>query len=162
MAEYPRSAEMLRRLVSIDTTSRNSNLELIDFVRDHLDRFGIASELVLDATGKKANLYATIGPDDRPGICLSGHTDVVPIDGQDWSTDPWVVTEKDGLLYGRGTSDMKGFLAIALTWVEPNNLSVARATTNPSTCAGSGCGAVPSGGAGGFSAAATGNYPRCF
>src|SRR5690349_13456620 len=109
---------MLRRLVSIDTTSRNSNLELIDFVRNHLDRFGIASELVPDANGKKANLYATIGPTDRPGICLSGHTDVVPIDGQDWSTDPWVVTEKDGLLYGRGTSDMKGFLAIALTWVE--------------------------------------------
>jgi acetylornithine deacetylase len=118
VAEYPRSMDMLRRLVSMDTTSRNSNLELVDFVRDHLDRFGIASELVPDATGKKANLYATIGPDDRPGICLSGHTDVVPIDGQDWSTDPWAITEKDGLLHGRGTCDMKGFVAIALTWVE--------------------------------------------
>ena len=71
-----------------------------------------------DATGKKANLYATIGPADRPGICLSGHTDVVPIDGQDWSSDPWTITEQDGLLHGRGTCDMKGFVAIALTWVE--------------------------------------------
>jgi acetylornithine deacetylase len=109
---------MLRRLVAMDTTSRNSNLELIDFVRNHLDGFGIASELVPDATGKKANLYATIGPKDRAGICLSGHTDVVPIDGQDWSSDPWTLTEKDDLLFGRGTCDMKGFVAIMLTWVE--------------------------------------------
>ena len=118
MAEYPRSLEMLRRLVGFDTTSRNSNLELIDFVRNHLDRFGIESTLVPDATGKKANLYATIGPKDIPGICLSGHTDVVPVDGQNWSSDPWRITEKDGLLYGRGTCDMKGFLAIVMTWVE--------------------------------------------
>ncbi len=118
MADYPRSTEMLRRLVAFDTTSRNSNLALIDFVRDHLDGFGIASELVPDATGEKANLYATIGPSDRPGICLSGHTDVVPIDGQDWSTDPWIITERDGLLHGRGTCDMKGFVAIVLTWAE--------------------------------------------
>ena len=118
MSDYPRSMEMLRRLIAFDTTSRNSNLELVDFVRDHLDRFGIASELIPDATGKKANLFATIGPKDRPGICLSGHTDVVPIDGQDWSTDPWKLTERDGLLYGRGTCDMKGFVAIMLTWVE--------------------------------------------
>lgn len=118
MADYPRSMDMLRRLVSMDTTSRNSNLELIDFVRDHLDRLGIASEMVPDATGKKANLYATIGPTERPGICLSGHTDVVPIDGQDWASDPWTITERDGLLHGRGTCDMKGFIAIALTWAE--------------------------------------------
>ena len=118
MAEYPRSMDMLRRLVAFDTTSRNSNLALIDFVRNHLDGFGIASELVPDATGKKASLYATIGPKDRPGICLSGHTDVVPIDGQNWSSDPWTITEKDGLLYGRGTCDMKGFLAVVLAWVE--------------------------------------------
>ena len=85
MPDYPRSMEMLRRLIAFDTTSRNSNLELIDFVRNHLDRHGIASELIPDATGKKANLYATIGPKDRAGICLSGHTDVVPIDGQDLS-----------------------------------------------------------------------------
>jgi len=118
VADYPRSMCMLRRLVSMDTTSRNSNLVLIDFVRDHLDRFGIASELVPDATGKKANLYATIGPADLPGICLSGHSDVVPVDGQDWSSDPWTITERDDLLYGRGTCDMKGFIAIVLTWVE--------------------------------------------
>ena len=118
MADYPRSMDMLRRLVAMDTTSRNSNLELIDFVRDHLDGFGIASELVPDSTGKKASLYATIGPTDRPGICLSGHSDVVPVDGQDWLTDPWTITERDGLLHGRGTCDMKGFIAIALTWVE--------------------------------------------
>lgn len=117
MAHSPRSLEMLRRLIAFDTTSRNSNLELIDFVRDYLDGFGIKSQLVPDATGTKANLYATVGPDDRPGICLSGHTDVVPIDGQDWTTDPWKLTESDGLLFGRGTCDMKGFLAIALTWV---------------------------------------------
>jgi acetylornithine deacetylase len=109
--------DMLRRLVAFDTTSRNSNLELIDFVRNHLDGFGIASQLVPDATGKKANLYATIGPQDVPGICLSGHTDVVPVDGQNWSSDPWQITEKDGLLYGRGTCDMKGFLAVVLSWV---------------------------------------------
>lgn len=117
MADYPRSMDMLRRLVAFDTTSRNSNLELIDFVRNHLDGFGIASQLVPDATGKKANLYATIGPQDVPGICLSGHTDVVPVDGQNWSSDPWQITEKDGLLYGRGTCDMKGFLAVVLSWV---------------------------------------------
>jgi acetylornithine deacetylase len=118
VADYPRSMDMLRRLVAFDTTSRNSNLELIDFVRNHLDGFGIASQLVPDATGKKANLYATIGPQDVPGICLSGHTDVVPVDGQNWSSDPWQITEKDGLLYGRGTCDMKGFLAVVLRWVE--------------------------------------------
>ncbi len=118
MAEYPRSMDMLRRLVAFDTTSRNSNLALIDFVRNHLDGFGVASELVPDSTGKKANLYATIGPKDIPGICLSGHTDVVPVDGQNWSSDPWTITEKDGLLYGRGTCDMKGFLAVVMTWVE--------------------------------------------
>ncbi len=118
MADYPRSMEMLRRLVAFDTTSRNSNLALIDFVRNHLDGFGIASTLVPDATGKKANLYATIGPQDVPGICLSGHTDVVPVDGQNWSSDPWTITEKDGKLYGRGTCDMKGFLAVMLSWVE--------------------------------------------
>jgi len=109
---------MLRRLVAFDTTSRNSNLELIDFVRNHLDRFGIKSELIPDATGRKANLFATIGPEDRPGLCLSGHTDVVPIDGQDWESDPWTMTERDGRLHGRGTCDMKGFIAIVLTWVE--------------------------------------------
>jgi acetylornithine deacetylase len=117
LAPRPQSLDLFRRLVSVDTTSRNSNLTLIDFVRDHLDRLGIKSDLVFDATGKKANLYATIGPDDRPGIALSGHTDVVPVDGQDWASDPFKLREAEGKLYGRGTCDMKGFIAIVLSYV---------------------------------------------
>jgi acetylornithine deacetylase len=109
--------EMLTRLVGFDTTSRNSNLELIGFVRDYLDGFGIASELVRDATGTKANLYATIGPRGQGGVMLSGHTDVVPVDGQEWHSDPFVLTARRGRLYGRGTSDMKSFLAVALALV---------------------------------------------
>jgi acetylornithine deacetylase len=108
---------MIRRLVAFDTTSRNSNLELIDFVRNYLDGFGVESRLVRDETGAKANLYATLGPDDKGGIALSGHTDVVPVDGQDWTSDPWSIVERGGRLYGRGTCDMKGFLAIALAFV---------------------------------------------
>ena len=108
------SLDMIRRLVSFDTTSRNSNLELIEFVRSYLGALGVDCRLVFDEGGGKANLYATLGPTDRPGIALSGHTDVVPVDGQDWHTDPWQVAEKDGRLYGRGTTDMKSFLAVAL------------------------------------------------
>jgi acetylornithine deacetylase len=108
------SVDMIRRLVAFDTTSRLSNLALIDYVRDYLGKLGIDSQLVFDESGKKANLFATIGPKDRPGIVLSGHTDVVPIDGQEWSTDPFAVVEKDGRLYGRGTCDMKSFVAVAL------------------------------------------------
>ena len=108
------SLDMIRRLVAFDTTSRNSNLALVEFVRDYLAGLGIESRLVYDEGGGKANLYATLGPDDRPGIALSGHTDVVPVDGQDWQTDPWRVAERDGRLYGRGTADMKSFLAVAL------------------------------------------------
>jgi acetylornithine deacetylase len=114
LAPRPDSLEMIRRLVAFDTTSRNSNLDLIAFVQDYLDGFGIKSQLIKDATGNKANLYATIGPDDRAGYALSGHTDVVPIDGQDWASDPWAVKEADGKLYGRGVTDMKGFLAVVL------------------------------------------------
>ncbi|HEV2301171.1 MAG TPA: M20/M25/M40 family metallo-hydrolase, partial [Stellaceae bacterium] len=110
----PESLEMIRRLVGFDTTSRGSNLALIDFVRDHLDRLGIASELVFDEAGKKANLFATLGPQDRGGIMLSGHTDVVPVDGQEWRTDPFAVAEKDDRLFGRGTADMKSFIAVTL------------------------------------------------
>jgi len=105
---------MIRRLIAYDTTSRNSNLELIHWVRDYLDGLGIASTLVPSADGAKANLYATAGPDDRGGILLSGHTDVVPVDGQDWTSDPFDVVERDGRLYGRGSCDMKSFIAIAL------------------------------------------------
>jgi acetylornithine deacetylase len=108
------SLEMIEKLISFDTTSRNSNLGLIEYVRDYLAGLGATCELIYDETGQKANLYATLGPADRPGIALSGHTDVVPIDGQEWDTDPWAVVEKEGKLYGRGTCDMKSFVAIAL------------------------------------------------
>ena len=111
------SLDMVRRLVGFDTTSRDSNLALIDFVRDYLDGWGVASELVFDDARRKANLYATIGPADRGGIMLSGHTDVVPVDGQAWDSDPFAVTEKAGSLYGRGTSDMKSFIAVVLSLV---------------------------------------------
>jgi acetylornithine deacetylase len=112
-----RSLDMIRKLVAFDTTSRNSNLQIIDFIRDYLASHGVESQMVFDESGKKANLYATLGPSDKPGIALSGHTDVVPIDGQEWSSDPWTVAERDGKLYGRGTCDMKSFLAITLAMV---------------------------------------------
>ena len=108
------SVEMARRLVAFDTTSRDSNLALIEFVRDYLDRLGVASELAFDETGNKANLYATIGPPGIGGIMLSGHTDVVPVDGQDWHSDPFDLLAKGDRLYGRGAADMKSFVAVAL------------------------------------------------
>ena len=108
------SVELLRRLVAFDTTSRNSNLELIEFVRGHLSDLGVASELVHDPDQRKANLYATLGPAGRAGIALSGHTDVVPVDGQRWSSDPFTLAERDGRFYGRGSADMKGFIACCL------------------------------------------------
>jgi acetylornithine deacetylase len=105
---------MIRRLVAFDTTSRDSNLALIDFVRDYLKTLGIDSQLVFDESGRKANLFATLGPAGKPGLMLSGHTDVVPVDGQEWSTDPFKVEQRDGRLFGRGTCDMKSFLAVVL------------------------------------------------
>jgi acetylornithine deacetylase len=114
----PTSIEMLKRLVAFDTTSRNSNLDLIRYIQGYLDDFGVESTLVPNDEGTKANLYASIGPGVPGGIVLSGHTDVVPIDGQPWATNPWDLTEKpDGNLYGRGTCDMKGFIATALAHV---------------------------------------------
>jgi len=109
-----RSRAMIARLVGFDTTSRNSNLALIDFVRDHLAAHDIPSTLIPNEDGTKANLFATIGPAEPGGVVLSGHTDVVPVDGQPWDTDPFTLVEKDGRLYGRGTTDMKSFSAIAL------------------------------------------------
>lgn len=108
------SLPLLERLVGFPTVSRDSNLPLIDFVRDFLAGRGIASTLVADGSGRKANLFATIGAGDDGGIMLSGHTDVVPVDGQDWRSDPFRLVEREGRLYGRGTADMKGFLACAL------------------------------------------------
>ena len=108
------AVEMLAALVAFDTTSRNSNLELIAFVEDYLDQHQVPHYRVDYEGGRKANLYATIGPDVAGGIVFSGHTDVVPVDGQDWASDPFTLTERDGKLYGRGTCDMKGFIALAL------------------------------------------------
>ena len=107
---------MIERLIGFDTTSRNSNLDLIHDVRDYLKDLGVESHLTFDDDRRKANLYATLGPTDRGGIALSGHTDVVPIDGQEWSSDPWAVVERGDRLYGRGTCDMKSFIAIALAY----------------------------------------------
>ena len=110
--------DLLSELILFDTTSRNSNLALIRFVQDHLQSRGIANELVMNPEATKANLYATIGDPAIPGIVLSGHTDVVPVDGQDWSTDPFVAEIKQGRLYGRGSCDMKGFIAACLSMVD--------------------------------------------
>jgi acetylornithine deacetylase len=112
-----KTVEILKALVGFDTTSHKSNLALIAWVEDYLDRLGIAHERVFDATGSKANLWSTIGPDAARGYILSGHTDVVPVDGQDWSHDPFALAERDGRLYGRGSADMKGFLACCLAAV---------------------------------------------
>jgi len=111
------ATELLARLVSFDTTSHKSNLQLIRFVEDYLLQHGVVSQIVPTADGEKASLYATVGPASVPGIALSGHTDVVPVDGQHWTSDPFIVAERDGKLYGRGTADMKGFLACALAAV---------------------------------------------
>jgi acetylornithine deacetylase len=111
------SEDILAALVAFDTTSRDSNIPLIAWVEDYLHQFNIPSIRVDYEDGRKTNLYATIGPDVGGGIVLSGHTDVVPVDGQDWNTDPFTLTEKDGLLFGRGSADMKGFLAVALALV---------------------------------------------
>lgn len=108
---------MIERLVAFDTTSRESNLELIHFVRDYLAGHGVDSTLIHDKSGAKANLFATVGPMIDGGVVLSGHTDVVPVDGQDWSSDPFTMVERDGRLFGRGTADMKSFIAIALAAV---------------------------------------------
>ena len=108
------SRDLIARLIAFDTTSRDSNLALIDFVRDYLDGWGVSSTLYFDRERRKADLYATIGPDDRGGLMLSGHTDTVPVDGQDWASDPFAVTERDGRLYARGSADMKSFIALAL------------------------------------------------
>tara|TARA_R110002049_G_scaffold17585_1_gene68148 strand:+ start:2375 stop:3538 length:1164 start_codon:yes stop_codon:yes gene_type:complete len=109
--------KMLEHLIGFDTTSRHSNLALIDFVAQWLEDCGVASQRIPDDTGKKANLVATIGPADIPGLVLSGHTDVVPIDGQQWDTDPFKAHIADGRMSGRGTADMKGFIASVLSSV---------------------------------------------
>jgi acetylornithine deacetylase len=97
------------------TVSRDPNIDLILYVAETLDGAGIRHEIIRDDTGRKANLFASVGPDDRPGVMLSGHTDVVPVDGQNWTVPPFRLTERDGKFYGRGSADMKGFVAAALS-----------------------------------------------
>ena len=108
---------MIGRLVAFDTTSRESNLALIEFVRDYLDRWRVKSELVFDETRRKANLFATIGPTDQGGVMLAGHSDVVPVDGQDWASDPFALSPRGDKLYARGSADMKSFIAVMLAKV---------------------------------------------
>jgi acetylornithine deacetylase len=117
MTKHYTPREMLAKLVGFPTVSRDSNLPLIDFAEDYLNGHGVTCHRVYDSTGQKANLYALVGPEVDGGVILSGHTDVVPVDGQDWHTDPFTVVEKDGKLFGRGTCDMKGFDALALALV---------------------------------------------
>jgi len=112
------AVDILARLIAFDTTSRNSNLALIAWVEEFLRARGVASQRVANADGSKANLYAVVGPAVPGGVVLSGHTDVVPVDGQPWSSDPWVLSERGDKLYGRGTADMKSFIALALAHVD--------------------------------------------
>jgi len=114
MSEIGPARDILTTLVGFDTTSRGSNLALIEWVEAYLDGLGVAHRRVPNADGTKSNLIASIGPAEPGGAVLSGHTDVVPVDGQPWTSDPWTLVEKGGRLYGRGTCDMKGFLALAL------------------------------------------------
>jgi len=111
------SRKIIDDLISFDTTSKFSNLKIISYIQDYLENHEIACELIYNEDSTKANLYATIGPDIAGGIILSGHTDVVPVEGQNWTSDPFKVVEKDGNLIGRGTSDMKSFLGVVLASV---------------------------------------------
>ena len=108
------SIEILERLIAFPTVSRDSNLDLIGYVAGLLEGQGISAQLIHSDDGRKANLFATIGPAGASGVMLSGHTDVVPVDGQDWTVPPFALTRRDGMLYGRGAADMKGFIACAL------------------------------------------------
>jgi acetylornithine deacetylase len=106
--------EHLRNLIAFPTVSIDPNRALIDYCAAHLKTAGADITIIEDDTGKKANLYATIGPMDRPGVLLSGHTDVVPVEGQNWTVPPFELTQSDGKVFGRGTTDMKGFIASVL------------------------------------------------
>jgi acetylornithine deacetylase len=106
--------DILDRLVAFDTVSSRPNIALMEYVRDLLEGAGIVVTLIPDADGGKANLFASTGPDGQGGVMLSGHTDVVPVEGQAWTRPPFALTEAEGRLYGRGTADMKGFVACAV------------------------------------------------
>jgi acetylornithine deacetylase len=117
------ATELLARLVSFPTVSRDSNLALIDWVEDYLSGMGGRCRRTWNEDRTKANLFAAFGPDEPGGVVLSGHTDVVPVDGQDWQTDPFVLTERDGLLYGRGAADMKAYAAVILSRLDKDRLN---------------------------------------
>ncbi|MFU8779332.1 MAG: M20/M25/M40 family metallo-hydrolase, partial [Roseovarius sp.] len=127
MAERLTPFEIMERLVAFPTVSRDSNLALVDWVEAYLASHGIEAHRHYDETGQKAALFAHVGPEVAGGVVLSGHTDVVPVDGQPWTSDPYTVVERDGKYYGRGCCDMKGFDALAI-WalVEAHHAGVAR------------------------------------
>ena len=110
--------ELERRLIGFDTVSRNSNLEMADFLAGYLGGLGLRVELYPSEDGRKANLLATLGPSDVGGLMLAGHMDVVPVEGQAWDSDPFTLRAEDGRYYGRGTADMKSFIAQAIHAVE--------------------------------------------
>lgn len=112
-----RTLDILDQLIAFPTVSRDSNLALIEWVREYLRQYEVDVRLTYDASGTKANLFATLGEGRRPGLILSGHTDVVPVDGQAWTSDPFRMTQRDGAVFGRGSADMKGFIACALAMV---------------------------------------------
>ncbi|MDN3713729.1 acetylornithine deacetylase [Paracoccus cavernae] len=114
LSPIPSTTEILRRLIAFETISRQSNLEMLDYIESLLAPAGARIERFAHEDGSRANLWATIGPEGGGGVVLSGHTDVVPVTGQNWSSDPFVLTEDSGRLYGRGTADMKGFVAAAI------------------------------------------------
>ncbi|MCB1479030.1 MAG: M20/M25/M40 family metallo-hydrolase, partial [Rhodobiaceae bacterium] len=114
MTSVAETASILSDLVAFPTVSCDGNLELIAYASEKLSAAGARVSWMTDPDGRKANLFATLGPEGNGGIVLSGHTDVVPVEGQDWSTDPFVLHEAGDRLYGRGTCDMKGFIAAAL------------------------------------------------
>lgn len=118
MGQRLTAREILERLVAFPSVSRDSNLDLIDWVEGYLTSWGVSSHRVYNPERTKAAIFANVGPEVPGGVVLSGHTDVVPVDGQHWSSDPWVLTERDGRLYGRGACDMKGFDALALWAVQ--------------------------------------------
>jgi acetylornithine deacetylase len=117
MADFEDAMSILGRLIAFPTVSRDSNLALVDWVESYLSGHGVKATRVWNDDRTKANLYASVGPAVAGGVILSGHSDVVPVDGQNWTSDPWTLTERDGRLYGRGTCDMKGFVALMLAAV---------------------------------------------
>lgn len=116
-ATMARAVDILSRLVAFKSVCGGPNLDIVSYISAYLAQYGVTSKIIYDATGSKASILASIGPADRPGVVLSAHTDVVPCEGQDWSTPPFVATRKNGRISGRGTTDMKGFVALVLAHV---------------------------------------------